>query len=121
MSKRHRNQDYAPPARADLRAHAHNERHRVHSELHLAEEAMRHGTEPLDIVEPGPAWKPSHHHDPAVGIEKSRRRQLSIGKRKTGNVAKQYGVKKPLLGKCWLSRQSNHSRFGRVVHSTLHT
>ena len=82
MSKRHRNRDFAPPARADLRAHAHNERHRVHSELHLAEEAMRHGTEPLDIVEPGPAWKPSHHHDPAVGIEKSRRRQLKHWKTK---------------------------------------
>ena len=41
MSKRHRDESLAPIARADLRAHAHNERHRVHSELHLATEAMR--------------------------------------------------------------------------------
>ena len=82
MSKRHRNRDFAPPARADLRAHAHNERHRVHSELHLAEEALRHGLEPLDVMEPGPEWKPSHHHDPVVGIEKSRRPQLKHWKTK---------------------------------------
>lgn len=63
MSKRHRNKDLAPPPRADFRAHAHNERHRIHSELHMAEEAMRHGVEPLDIDEPGPEWKPVHHHD----------------------------------------------------------
>lgn len=71
MSKRHRNQDLAPAPRADLRAHAHNERHRIHSVLHLAEEAMRHGVEPLDIDEPGPEWKPVHHHDshgrPSIG------------------------------------------------------
>lgn len=72
MSKRHRNQDLAPPPRADLRAHAHNERHRIHSELHLAEEAMRHGTEPLDIDEPGPAWKPVHHHDSHAGQSRGR-------------------------------------------------
>lgn len=73
MSRRHRNQDLAPVPRADVRAHAHNERHRVHSELHLVEEAVRHGLEPLDVEEPGPEWKPVHHHDAQVGLEKSRR------------------------------------------------
>lgn len=73
MSARHRNQDLAPVPRADVRAHAHNERHRVHSELHLVTEAVGHGVEPIDVVEPGPAWKPVHHHDPKKGVEKSRR------------------------------------------------
>ena len=41
MSKRHRNEEIAPVPRAELRAHAHNERHRVHSELHLVEEIGR--------------------------------------------------------------------------------
>lgn len=82
MSSRHRSNDQAPPPRADFRAHAHNERHRVHSELHLATEAVRNGTEPLDVVEPGSAWKPDHHHDPGKGAEKSRRPRLRHWKTK---------------------------------------
>ncbi len=62
MSKRHRNEEIAPIPRADVRAHAHNERHRIHSELHLVVEAVEHGTEPDDIDEPGPNWKSVHHH-----------------------------------------------------------
>jgi hypothetical protein len=76
MSKRHRNDDLAPAPRAELRAHAHNERHRVHSELHLVEEAVRHGLEPDDVEEPGPAWKPVHHHDADRGREKSKRTKV---------------------------------------------
>ena len=76
MSQRHRNQDLAPVPRADIRAHAHNERHRVHSELHLVEEAVRHGLEPDDVEEPGPEWKPVHHHDAERGAEKSRRKTV---------------------------------------------
>ena len=82
MSQRHRNQDFAPIARADLRAHAHNERHRVNSELHLALEAVQHGVEPLDVEEPGPEWKPVHHHDAERGLEKSRRKPLKHWKTK---------------------------------------
>ena len=82
MSQRHRNQDLAPVPRADVRAHAHNERHRVNSELHLAVEAVQHGTEPLDVIEPGPAWKPVHHHDAERGKEKSRRRPMKHWKTK---------------------------------------
>jgi hypothetical protein len=81
MSQRHRNQDLAPVPRADVRAHAHNERHRIHSELHLAEEAMRHGLEPLDLEEPGPAWKPVHHRD-ATQAEKGRGASLKHWKTK---------------------------------------
>lgn len=73
MSARHRSQDLAPVPRAELRAHAHNERHRVHSELHLVTEAVDHGLAPLDVVEPGIAWKPDHHRDPKVRADKSRR------------------------------------------------
>jgi len=82
MSQRHRNQDLAPAPRADLRAHAHNERHRVNSELHLVVEAVQHGTEPLDVIEPGQAWKPVHHHDAERGKEKSRRQPLKHWKTK---------------------------------------
>jgi hypothetical protein len=82
MSQRHRNQDLAPAPRADLRAHAHNERHRVHSELHLVVEAVQHGTEPLDVIEPGQAWKPVHHRDPLKALEKSRRKPLKHWKTK---------------------------------------
>jgi hypothetical protein len=81
MSQRHRNQDLAPVPRADVRAHAHNERHRIHSELHLAEEAMRHGLEPIDLEEPGPAWKPVHHRD-ATQAEKDRGASLKHWKTK---------------------------------------
>ena len=82
MSQRHRSQDLAPAPRADLRAHAHNERHRVHSQLHRAVEAVKQGIEPVDVGEPGVAWKPVHHHDPERGREKSRRRPLKHWKTK---------------------------------------
>lgn len=82
MSQRHRNDDLAPVPRADLRAHAHNERHRVHSELHLVEEAVRNGLDPDDVEEPGTEWKSVHHHDAGRGIEKSRRKVLRHWKTK---------------------------------------
>ena len=63
MSQRHRNQDLAPAPRADIRAHAHNERHRVHSELHLVEEAVRHGLEPDDVEAYG-----AFPGDPLAGV-----------------------------------------------------
>ena len=81
MSQRHRNQDLAPVPRADVRAHAHNERHRIHSELRAAEEAMRHGLEPIDLEEPGPNWKPVHHHDVSQ-VAKPRRSPLKHWKTK---------------------------------------
>ena len=72
MSQRHRNQDLAPVPRADIRDHAHNERHRIHSKLHLAEEAMRHGLEPIDLEEPAPNWKGVHHRDAAHSTKRRR-------------------------------------------------
>ncbi len=82
MSQRHRSQEVAPMPRAEQRAHAHNERHRIHSELHFVVSAVQHGVEPLDVSEPGPEWKPAHHHNPEVAIEKSKRHVLKHWKTK---------------------------------------
>ena len=63
MSQRHRSQEMAPPPKMDLRAHAHNERHRINSELHAVASQVSAGSEPEDVHEPGRAWVPLHHHD----------------------------------------------------------
>ena len=58
MSQRHRNVEAALPIpKADLRAHAHNERHRIHSELHSVATQVSGGSPPEDLHEPGPAWR----------------------------------------------------------------
>ena len=64
MSQRHRNQEAAPPPKMDAQAHAHNERHRINSELHAVATQVSAGYEPEDVHEPGRAWVPMHHHDP---------------------------------------------------------
>ena len=56
MSKRHRDREAILPPKVELRAHAHNERHRVHSELHEVVNLVSHGVEPDDVIEPGPNW-----------------------------------------------------------------
>lgn len=64
MSNRHRNQEVVPASRAELRAHARGERHRISTELHtVATLVASGGLEPDDADEPGAAWKPEHHHD----------------------------------------------------------
>jgi hypothetical protein len=82
MSARHRNNDVAPPPRADFRAHAHNERHRIKSELHLVVEAVENGVEPIDVEEPGVEWKPVHHKDPQRAVQKTRRKPFKHWKTK---------------------------------------
>ena len=72
MSQRHRRIEAIPPPREELRAHAHNERHRIHSELHSITEQVQHGVEPDDIDEPGANWKPLHHHNPQISMPKNR-------------------------------------------------
>ncbi len=67
MSQRHHMQEAVPPPKMDLRAHAHNERHRINSELHSVATQVSSGLEPDDVHEPGRAWVPSHHHDAAKG------------------------------------------------------
>ncbi|MCX6531150.1 MAG: hypothetical protein NTY54_02350 [Actinobacteria bacterium] len=83
MSQRHRRVEAIPPVKQELRAHAHNERHRIHSALHLITEQVQHGVEPEDIDEPGANWKPLHHHDPIIAIEKSRGQRLRHWKTKS--------------------------------------
>ena len=64
MSQRHRSHEVAPPPKMDSRAHAHNERHRINSELHAVATQVSAGYEPEDVHEQGRAWVPMHHHDP---------------------------------------------------------
>lgn len=71
MSKRHRGEDEVPLPRAELRAHAHNERHRIKGELQEIAASVRNGLEPDDAIEPGAAWKPAHHHDAERAMKKS--------------------------------------------------
>ncbi|MFM9112808.1 MAG: hypothetical protein ACKOPB_06100 [Actinomycetota bacterium] len=82
MSKRHRDREAVLPPTVELRAHAHNERHRVHSKLHEVVNLVSHGVEPDDVIEPGPNWKPVHHHDAKVAQEMSRRVRLRHWKTK---------------------------------------
>jgi len=63
MSQRNRSQEAAPPPKMDSRAHAHNERHRINSELHSVAAQVSSGLEPDEVHEPGRAWVPAHHHD----------------------------------------------------------
>jgi hypothetical protein len=62
MSKRNRTEQLPAP-RAEVKAHARGERHRVNTELHNVAGMVAAGIEPDDVVEPGPEWKPEHHHD----------------------------------------------------------
>ena len=61
MSQRHRSQDSAPSPKMELRAHAHNERHRINSELQAVAAQVSAGYEPDEVHEPGRAWVPDHH------------------------------------------------------------
>lgn len=56
MSQRHRSAETVPPAKAEVRAHAHGERHRIHTELQSVAAQVSSGVDPDDIHEPGPAW-----------------------------------------------------------------
>lgn len=71
MSQRHRSQDVAPPPKMDLRAHAHNERHRINSELQSVAAQVSAGYEPDEVHEPGRAWVPEHHRDAEKAIKKA--------------------------------------------------
>jgi hypothetical protein len=88
MSQRHRSLEAAPPPKMDLRAHAHNERHRIHSELHAVASQVSAGFEPDDCHEPGRAWVPLHHHDAErakaqSGKSRKKHWKLKMWKRRT--------------------------------------
>jgi hypothetical protein len=87
MSQRHRS-DAAPPPKVELRAHAHNERHRVHIELHNVTTQLGSGFEPDEVHEPGRAWVPQHHHDSEKakarsGRQRKRHWKTKMWKRRT--------------------------------------
>ena len=67
MSQRHR-QEAIPPPKMDTRAHAHNERHRINSELHAVATQVSAGLEPDEVHEPVPAFAPTHlnHTEKAI-------------------------------------------------------
>ncbi len=67
MSQRHRSDAAAPPPKMDLRAHAHNERHRIQAELNAVAAQVSSGAQPDEVHEPGRAWVPQHHHDAERG------------------------------------------------------
>jgi hypothetical protein len=50
--------------------------------MHLVTEAVKHGLDPDDVIEPKQAWKPVHHHDADRGREKARRKPLKHWKMK---------------------------------------
>lgn len=88
MSQRHRTQEAVPPPKMDLRAHAHNERHRIHSELSAVAAQVTAGLEPDEVHEPGRAWVPEHRHDAerakaSAGRTRKRHWKLKMWKRRT--------------------------------------
>ena len=88
MSQRHRSLDSAPAPKMDLRAKAHNERHRINSELHAVAAQVSAGSEPEDVHEPGRAWVPEHRHDADraradAGRRRPRHWKMKMWKRRT--------------------------------------
>ena len=77
MSQRHRDAELPVPAKQELRAHAHGERHRIHAELSNVASQVSAGIDPADVHEPGTAWKPEHHRDPDVARSKLLNRSRS--------------------------------------------
>ncbi len=71
MSQRHRTAEVPMPPKEELRAHAHSERHRIHVELSNVANQVSAGLDPVDVDEPGAAWKPVHHRDPEVARDKA--------------------------------------------------
>jgi len=70
MSQRHRSADVSSPAKEEVRAHAHGERHRIQVELNAVAHQVSAGLDPADVHEPGAAWRPEHHRDPEVARDK---------------------------------------------------
>ena len=87
MSQRHRSPEAAPPPpKADLRAHAHNERHRIHSELQSVATQVSGGSLPEDVHEPGRAWVPNPHDGERARVPEPRVQRhwkLKMWKRRT--------------------------------------
>lgn len=89
MSKRHRDGDQVLPPRAERRAHARSERHRIATELAEVADQVCSGVEPDDAPDPAIGYRPVHRHDPvkAKGGQVKRRRRrhwkMKMWKRRT--------------------------------------
>ncbi len=86
MSKRHRDGDQVLPPRAERRAAARSERHRITTELAEVAEQVSGGVEPDDAPDPAVGYRPIHHKDPAKAKQGRRRRRhwkLKVWKRRT--------------------------------------
>jgi hypothetical protein len=75
MSKRHRGEDSAPLSKAELRAHAHAERHRIKGELHALAASVGRSRDADECDEPAIGWKVVHHYDDHRAMEKATRRR----------------------------------------------
>lgn len=76
MSKRHRSADQAPVPKAEVRAQARGERHRITTELHSVAGQVSGGLEPDDVDGPGAAFKPVHHRDAERAKKKANGRPM---------------------------------------------
>ena len=91
MSQRHRDAETVTPPKVELRARAHNERHRIHVELNGVAAAVSSGLDPADVHEPGQAWKPEHPRDKDRALAK---------------VAKRHRAKRHWKTKMWKRRSA---------------
>ncbi len=87
MSQRHRSAESAPLPKADVRAHAHNERHRIHAELQAVAQQVSSGIAADDVHEPGRGWVVESPREPGrIGRESGRTTKhwkLKMWKRRT--------------------------------------
>lgn len=63
MSRRHRAETPNPLTKAEIRAHAHRERHRVREELERIASAVGNTIDVDECDEPGVEWRAPHHHE----------------------------------------------------------
>ena len=73
MSKRHRDGGQVLPPKAERRAQARSERHRINTELAVVAEQVSGGVEPDDAPDPAVAYRPVHHHDPVRAKEEQQK------------------------------------------------
>jgi hypothetical protein len=83
MSQRHRGSDAPMLPKQEVRAHAHNERHRIHVELNQVAHQVSAGLEAEDLHEPGSAWKPEHRQSADVAKDKLAKQSRSMRHWKT--------------------------------------
>ncbi len=101
MGKRHRGDELAPLSWAELRAHAHAERHRIKGELHALSTRVGRSCESDDCDEPAVGWKPVHHSDEHHADERAAHgRQLRHWKMKA-----------------WKRRSTARQQRARLLHS----